>query len=300
MLVGYIYSKIMKFDNSERNMIMAVLSSPNSTNIPFTMIEVLAPIFEKMDYGANGIYGMSDAKGRGLLYISLNSIFSNIWRWTVAYNLIMTSETNSNLSTPFISKENKGKQKTIKDILIEILNIPVVVALISLLLCLNTDIKNLFIQPDSVIRDTFFTAHKAISKGYPFAVIFSLGLNIDNILSNNQNINEQTNTIQEQKDDIDYSKIITISLLKLVMIPIVGTPIILLYRRFEIIVDPVLLYITLLPLASPIAINLLIMCNLKQVWEKFVSLLMISTYSISTITLTLSNTLFLFMLSSNI
>ena len=185
VVVAYIYSKIMQSEENERNLFIALLSSPNTTSITLIMIEVLHPILNtyKYDYSDSqtGIMpaNMPDARERGLMYISLTSIFSNLWRWSVTYNYIDPPVPKSGVEERLIEKENNTKEW--KELLKEVLNVPIVVSIVTLILCMSSTVKFVFTDPDSILKMSFLSANQTIAKGYTFAAIFVLGLNIANI-----------------------------------------------------------------------------------------------------------------------
>jgi predicted permease len=309
---------------------MGILSSPNTTSITLIIIEVLHPLLNSLTYNsAATLRGVEieplvipDARDRGLMYISLTSIFSNIWRWTMPFNLInsrdeeVLSVSNEGVKEKLLPGEvqnnleknnlpanvvKKSSDKSIKEILLEIMNLPIIVSIITLLLCLNENVKNLFVTPDGILRETITNVHVTISRGYPFCVIFMLGLNFANIVENNNenkiNSVENNNLVNDKKEKIDYNKIIILTFLKLIVIPLIGAPIIFFFHNQNIIHDPVLVFILLFMLSSPIAINVLVICSLKKAWLQFTSILMVVNYCASIITITFSNALFLFILS---
>jgi predicted permease len=294
-------------------MILAVLSAPNSTSIPLIMIEVFYPIFDRMNYqdpSNSNFTTLPSAKDRGLLYVSLTSILSHFWRWSVTYNLIgpennnkRTQTTNSPLNAELLEKDLEKKEinprdKNFKEIILEIINLPIIVGIFSLLICLNSNVRNLFIENGSILNNTLFNAHRNIAGSFTFFVLFALGNNIESTVFSNSNSKVlHKKCSEDNQTKPNYRKYLILSILKLVLTPLIGTPLILLFKKFNLVLDPVLLYILLIPLASPIAINLVVICNYKMVWEEFISILILFNYSIGIITVTISNTIFLCILS---
>lgn len=327
VILGYIYSIITGSDKNERNFFMAVLSSPNTTSITLILIEVLNPILETLKYSPlqNSSENISNkisvpsAKERGLLYISLLSIFSNIWRWAVTYNLINKREIDNlneneysqvqvnksnildvnqndkqelllpktNLISDYDQPFKRSNDKSYREIFVEIINTPIIVSVLTLSLSFSSFFKNLFTNDSSIFKETLLNVHLTISKGYTFSVMFMLGLNIYNIFSQDLSI---------QKEKINMKILIGLTFIKMILMPLIGSPIIFYYQSNGFIEDPVLVFLMLFTLASPIAINILVICNVKKAWVHYMSLLMSMVYCFCVVSITVSNTIFLYLL----
>jgi predicted permease len=325
IIVGYIYAIIIGSDPNERKFFLAVLSSPNTTSITLILIEVLNPILETLKYNplqdttGNSLNKITvpTAKERGLLYISLLSIFSNIWRWAVTYNLIHKRDIDyiKEINQVQINKvkiidsyqsekeelllpKNNGltlvsdskQDKSLREIFVEIINTPIVVSVLTLILSFSSFFKNLFTNDSSIFKVTLFNVHMTISKGYTFSVMFMLGLNIYNIF------NEDDST---KKEKINMKIITGLAFIKMILMPLIGSPIIFYYQSHGFIEDPVLVFLMLFTLASPTAINILVICNVKKAWVHYMSLLMSVVYCFCIISITVSNAIFLYLLSTN-
>jgi predicted permease len=321
IIVGYIFGILFKFERGEKNILMAVLSSNNSTSIALILIYVLEPNLYSMKFVSPSQSGVTKPTDRGRLYISLMSIVSNLWRWSVTYNLI-NENPQTDLTQALIEKNNKfsedikglNKQKkqnkSYVELLKEMINIPISVAIITLIFSFNNFIKNIFTSPTSMIKLTLFDAHLTVSKCYSFCVLFMLGLNISNVIcgkeggkseaSNNIHTLDQEKNLQpfqNAKSRINYYNIFLAAILKLVIIPLLGSPIIIYYWKNNYIFDPVLVYLLLFSLAAPTAINVMLICNMKKAWEDYVAIYMLVSYTICLVTITISNTVFIYILS---
>ena len=84
MFLGLCAAFLIGSDCNETSFIMGLLSSPHTTSYAIVLIEVLAPIFEQFNYvPTNGI--IVSARDRGLMYIIMNTIIQNLWRWSVTF-----------------------------------------------------------------------------------------------------------------------------------------------------------------------------------------------------------------------
>jgi predicted permease len=320
VILGYIFGVILKFRQGERNILIAVLSSHNSTSIALILIYVLEPNLSSFHFMPPTEGPLIKSTDRGMLYISLMSIVSNIWRWSVTYSLI-NEEPETELTQGLLEikieksedikglNKHKKTDKTLGEFFKELLNIPIVVAILTLIFSLNNFTKNILTGPNSIIKLTLFNAHLTMSKGYAFCVLFMLGLNIYNVIYGKKNFYDNPNNIDEEKNlgpfknsfkpktRINYYNICWGAILKLVIVPLLGTPIIIYYWKNNYIYDPVLVYLLLFSLASPTAVNVMLICNMKKAWEDYVAVYMLVTYTICLVTVTIANTVYIYILS---
>lgn len=289
---GYIYAKILKKDLTELKFLCAIISSPNSTSLQLIFLEVLSSVFSELSYPTNENSPGIGARERGLVYISLFSIFANIWRWTVAFQLVETvqdEEKQQVLILPEVyRKEEEEKNYTMKGVLSEILNVPIIVSAVTLLISYSQTVRSLFIQQNSFLRETILSVHFTIAKSYTFLVIFILGLNLSNLTGEDFR--------QDSNSEIDIKSILSITAIKLIVNPLVGAPVIIFLHSNGFIKDGIMAYQLLFMLAAPVAINLLVICNVKQSRVKFMSVLMLVMYLGSILTITINNSIFLYIL----
>lgn len=291
LIFAFIIAKFYSSSRNETNFLMAIFSSPHTTSIPLILIEVLYPILNQIPVRSSMGELVPNAKERGMLYIALNSVFSNVWRWSVSYNLINPEEKN-NLTENLVIKENNNI-KTKKNILKEILNMPIIVSFLSILLCTNDNVKNAFIKQGSFMQEFFLAVNITIAKCFSFAVIFVLGLNFANL-----------DLFNKSKEDIKWreikafgiGKIITITIAKIVIMPLLGVPLIYYFYKNEIIQDGVLAFLYMFMLAAPNAINMIIICSIKKTREELLAFIMVIEYVAAILTLTVANALFLYIL----
>jgi predicted permease len=321
VLFGYIFGILFNFQGGERNILIAVLSSHNSASIALILIYVLEPRLNSFLFVSPTEGQIRKATDRARLYISLMSIFSNLWRWSVSYTLIK-EDPQTELTQGLLDKnkelsddikglnKQKNNNKSWVELLKEMLNVPIVVAIITLIFSFNSFTKNIFTSPSSIIKVTLFNAHMTVSNSFPFCVLFMLGLNICNVLNGkegykkaateNHNTLDQennTNSLQNAKSRINYYNIFLAAILKLIIMPLLGSPIIIYFWKNNYIYDPVLVYLLLFSLASPTAVNLMLICNMKNAWVDYVSVYMLVTYTICLVTITIANTVFIYILS---
>ena len=248
---------------------------------------------------------VGDSKKRGLLYVVINSIVANIWKWSCCYALIEPDdedELEDNINSPLlkdneetqnqiVEKKPKYKEKTFKDIMKSVVNMPLITSIFSLCITFSPSLQRLFITPKALLRDTIIDVNMTVSKAYSFIVIFILGLSIaDNVHFKG----EESHPIG--KNFLNASILFWLSLVKLVIMPILTTPVIIYLFRNIFHADDVLTFNYLFLGAAPPAINIIVICAYKNAFVNEISSIMIVMYTAAIITLTLNITGFLYIL----
>ena len=239
-----------------------------------------------------------------MLYVIINSIVANIWKWSCCYYLIEPDEEDEEVDSKeyallndneagqnIVEKKPKYKAKTFKDILKSVINMPLIASLVSLFITFIPSLQLLFITPKSILRETLMDVSKTVSKAYSFLVIFILGLSIaDNVHLPSEKVENVG------KNFLNKTIIFWLSLVKLVIMPIFTTPIIIYIFRNVFHSDDVLTFNYLFLGAAPPAINIIVICAYKNAFVNEISSIMIVMYAAAIITLTLNITGFLYIL----
>ena len=302
LLIGFGISKILKLDKFQTNFLGALFSTPHNTSIYVILIQVIGPFLDTIIPKNNDIVG--DCVKRGLLYVIINSIVANIWKWSCCYYLIEPDENEEELDDKnyALLKDNeeakniqeknpKYKPKTFKDILKSVINMPLIASLISLSVTFIPSLQLLFITPKSFLRSTIMDVSKTVSKAYSFLVIFILGLSIaDNVHLPSEKVEKVG------KNFLNKSIIFWLTLVKLVIMPVITSPIIIYIFRNVFRSDDVLTFNYLFLGAAPPAINIIVICAYKNAFTNEISSIMIVMYAAAIITLTLNITGFLYII----
>ena len=302
LLVGFGISKILKLDKFQTNFLGALFSTPHNTSIYVILIQVIGPFLDTIIPKNSDIVG--DCVKRGLLYVIINSIVANIWKWSCCYYLIEPDENEEELDDKnyALLKDNeeakniqekspKYKPKTFKDILKSVINMPLIASLISLSVTFIPSFQLLFITPQSFLRATIMDVSKTVSKAYSFLVIFILGLSIaDNVHLPSEKVEKVG------KNFLNKSIIFWLTLVKLVIMPVITSPIIIYIFRNVFHSDDVLTFNYLFLGAAPPAINIIVICAYKNAFTNEISSIMIVMYAAAIITLTLNITGFLYII----
>lgn len=304
LLVGFGISRILKMDKYQHNFLGAVFSTPHNTSIYVILIQVIGPFLDTIFPRNPNIVG--DSVKRGLLYVVINSICNNIWKWSVCYYLIepdenedddedknyaLLKDNNEETNNQIVEKKPKYKQKTFKDILKSVINMPLIASLFSLFITFIPSLQRLFITPKLLLRETIMDVCRTVSKAYSFLVIFILGLSIAD------NIHFQGEKVEKiGKNFLNKTIIFWLSLVKLVIMPILVSPVIIYIFRNILHSDDVLTFNYLFLGAAPPAINIIVICTYKIAFVNEISSIMIVMYTAAIITLTLNITGFLYIL----
>ena len=98
---------------------------------------------------------------------------------------------------------------------------PLITSIFSLCITFSPSLQRLFITPKAILRETIIDVNMTVSKVYSFIVIFILGLSIED------NVHfpcEEVKIIR--KDFLNVSILFWLSLVKLIIMPILTTPVI--------------------------------------------------------------------------
>ena len=298
MLIGYICAKMFGSNYNETAFFCGILSALHTTSLPVILMEVLSENLNKITY-VNSDGTITNAKNRGMLYIVLNSIFANIWRWGVSYNLINPEEEDEaaiSKKDGLIDDVEKNKkrikrQKSCKEIILEMINVPIVISVLSIIVCYITPLRMAFITPGAILNKTIISVNSIIARGYNLMVILILGLNIANLLL------DDNKKKAYKEPEMSQWKLSLTTFMKLFIHPLVGTPILLYFYYSGFMEDGVLVFLYLFMSAAPNAINIIVVCSIKDTREKATAMMIMIQYIVSIVTLTLAIAYFLYILT---
>ena len=303
LLVGFTIAKILKLNKTQQNFLGALFSTPHNTSIYVILIQVIGPFLDTIFPRNPNMVGNSVK--RGLLYVIINSIVANVWKWSMCYYLIEpddeVDDSEDDKQYSLLSDKDepnnkieikpKYKPKTFNEILKSVINMPLIASLVSLGITFIPKLQLLFITPKSILAETVMDVSKTVSKAYSFLVIFILGLSISD------NVHLPHETVQNVgKNFLNKTIIFWLTLVKLIIMPIITTPIIIYIFRNIFHSDDVLTFNYLFLGAAPPAINIIVICAYKGAFTKEISSIMIVMYTAAIITLTLNITGFLYIL----
>lgn len=276
--LGFFIMKILGYNKSQCYFLGAIYSSPHTTSIPVILFSTIGPVLDKV-IPMPASFPVK-CQQRGYLYIILNSIFSNIWKWSVGYYFIQPEE-----STYTNTNAKNNETLTIKKFIKEIMTAPLISSIISIGIASFPKVQQALIKRDGFLFNSFMVANTLVGKTYSFFVMLTLGLALcESIFPETDKKN-----IKEKVFFRNYDLIIS-SLGKLLVMPIFSWPLLIILCRNIIFADDVLLFLFLFMGMAPGAINMIMICTLKGYYQESVSVLMVAMYGISIITLTLGVT----------
>ena len=293
LLMGYIISKFLRNSPCQSRFLEAVFSTPHTTSMTIVLIQVIGPLLDSIIPRRN-YFG--NAEKRGYLYIAMNSIYSNIWRWSGAYYLIDEEdlvdhriEGNDDIET----RKSQAPDRNISDFFKSVVNVPLVASGLSILFTLNPYFQSYFYTPGSLLNETLISVNVMVGKSYGFIVMFLLGLSFADSIKFPSD--KKNNNVKEMSF-LNNCDLFWISVMKLIVMPLLACPILLLIFRDWLKSDDVLVFIFLFMASAPSAINIIVICTYKDLYVQAVSLLMIVMYAASIITLTLQVTFFVYVI----
>jgi hypothetical protein len=291
--MGYIISKFLRNSPCQSRFLEAVFSTPHTTSMTIVLIQVIGPLLDSIIPRRN-YFG--NAEKRGYLYIAMNSIYSNIWRWSGAYYLIDEEdlvdhriEGNDDIET----RKSQAPDRNISDFFKSVVNVPLVASGLSILFTLNPYFQSYFYTPGSLLNETLISVNVMVGKSYGFIVMFLLGLSFADSIKFPSD--KKNNNVKEMSF-LNNCDLFWISVMKLIVMPLLACPILLLIFRDWLKSDDVLVFIFLFMASAPSAINIIVICTYKDLYVQAVSLLMIVMYAASIITLTLQVTFFVYVI----
>ena len=309
LIIGYIISKFLNLNKNQSRFIAAIFSTPHTTSITVILIQILGPVLDTFIKRKSWLTGT--ATERAYLYIAMNSIYSNIWRWSGAYYLI-ENENKGNDTTVVIDEalitkdlEDMNKKTIINDndtsslcvfnkFIRSIINTPLITAVVTMCITLSPTVQSYFTTSHSILNETFVSVNIMVSKSYSFVCIFMLGLSVAEAMKWGCNNDESNNN-----DECIFTgwELFWLAIMKLIVMPLLACPFIIYIFRTWLQSDDMLVFVYLFMVSAPSAINLVIICTYKQAYVKTISMFMIVVYGIAVITMTLQVTFFIYVLS---
>ena len=279
--IGYFTMKLLGYTENQSRFVGSVFSSPNAISYPLILITTIGHVLDKIMPMPESLPII--AERRGYLYIIIGSIFSNIWRWSGGYYLI-EPEPDPN------AKYVPPPPMTICRFIKQVMNMPVIASLGSIILTCIPPVQNFLATPGTTVYNALIDANLKVGKAYSFLVMILLGLSLADSIT--------FHPTEEVKKKIIFKgwDLLWICLSKLILMPIISAPFVIYVFKYLIHTDEVMLFLFLFMCAVPSGINMIVVCNLKSAYPESVSLLMVFMYGLSMITVTIGVTSLIFLL----
>ena len=291
--------KLLGYNTNRCNFMAAVFSSPHTTSIPVILLSIVGPVLDKIIPMPASM--PIDAQRRGYLYIVLNSIFSNIWKWSGGFYLIQPEEeelVSNKKIDDLIIQEKVALSKhlnpmpsnainttmSFKRFIKEIMNMPLIASFGTIFITMFPTVQEYLTKPDSTMYDGLISVNLMISKSYAFLVMTMLGLSLSDSITFHPSPETKKKIIFKGYD------IFWICLAKLVIMPLLTAPIIIYLFKYILHADDIMLFLYLFMAAAPSAINMIVICTLKGAYMESISMMMMVMYGFAMITMTLGVT----------
>lgn len=262
--VGKIASKSFVGGKEFAVMFPVVCGFAHTINIHGSMVETLGDMFDRSDALANKEYELG-ATSRGIVFTIINSVVNTIVRWSLMTNMIKQQESDDKsleaeddskpLEMKLLNKNNtpndqpqvpppEEKKESFWKKIDSILNGPLITAFVSLALIMIPPLQNIFIAEDSFLYQTFTKTAKVIGRSTSSLLLISLGGNLAGPRTDGKSTS--------------YKALASITVAKLVVMPIIGLFIIFLLKYLSLLDDSVMAFVLFISFAVPTANNILI------------------------------------------
>lgn len=276
---------------SARNLIICLLSFPNTGALPLIFIGALEEAFNlEAEKQGEGIMS-KDTFEKAVGFIMLNACIQTLLRWSIGYDL-MRKPANPNEIQEKKENEKKDTGSELMVRLQEIINPTLLASLVAIVIGSIPIAKGLFYVKggDAPLYSTVFKTMLLIGSNGKSIMTIQLGCNLAMILDSKSNEEDEE---EEQLNTIDY---ILNVVLKMLIYPFVAMAVVMPLLWTGFMYDPMQSFVAMLQIASPSAITLSIITNIHKFLEKETSRCYIYQYIISIVTLTLSSAFFLMVL----
>lgn len=282
-IVGYMTMKVLGYNHNRCNFLGAVFSSPHTTSIPVILLSIIGPVLDKIIPIPAEM--PVDAQRRGYLYIILNSIFSNIWKWSGGFYLIQPEDVTADNQKVAVSDSretiNRNNKMSLRKFFREIINMPVIASFASILITMCPPLQNYLTKPGSTMYNSLISVNIMVGKSYAFFVMIMLGLSLSDSITIHPSPEATKKNIFKGFD------LVWISLVKLIIMPVITAPFIIYVFKYLLHSDDIMLFLFLFMSAAPGAINIIVICTLKGAYMESISMLMMVMYGLAMITMTL-------------
>lgn len=257
--MGKLASKFCGSGKEFAVMFPVVCGFAHTINIHLSMVETLGEMLDKSDAFANKEYELS-ATSRGIVFTMINSVVNTIVRWSLMTKMIKEgeiddkSEQENALEMKLLANPTNNDQVQIKPAaekketfwqkIDSMLNGPLITAFVSLVLIMIPPLQDIFIEEESFIYQTLTKTAKLIGKTSSSLLLLSLGGNLAGP--------------RTEEKSTSYKAIASISVAKLVVMPIIGFIIIFSLKYLSLLNDSVMAFVLFISFAVPTANNILI------------------------------------------
>ncbi|KAJ9055921.1 hypothetical protein DSO57_1038350 [Entomophthora muscae] len=284
-LMAYLGSKALDLSSSQRRFTTLAIFFTNTNSIPLSLFlsVVRNPSVSMLFLWKEGD-NLKDIEGRGMTYIMMFLSLTNLVCWSYGVRLITLDLTHQDINetTPILHSEPDSKSPIafISRLLREFrsfLNPPLAAILAAFLVALIPPLKS-FLFNDSIISIAFMATLSSCGSAAVPCLLLSLGGSLAFLLQRGRLISFQL---------VGY-----IALSRLILLPLIMGPILYFLRScFYLGGDPTFLFVIMLILSTPTAVNSLSLCQSVRAYEDEMAMVLLFSYLIALPILTASTAL---------
>ncbi|KAJ2955487.1 hypothetical protein NQZ79_g8524 [Umbelopsis isabellina] len=297
LIIGFVIAilvgKVFKFGWSASKFVAAGVIFQNTTSLPVALIKSLGSTRAMQLLLKEGGDSSSQAMSRGISFILIASLLSNLFRYSVGTWLFEDGrskrqndiEDEDSDITPLLRSERHPKisQMAVKSWtrVTEIFNPPLLAAVAALLVGIIPALKYVFFNENGALYSSITATISQLGNACIPMVMITLGAELYTLPRNNSASTKEMVT--------------AIIILKMVIMPLIGGSAVLLLRPW-IPDDPMLWFVLILLAASPTAINLMTISQMTGRYESETATVLFYSYIAAafSITIVVSSILLLF------
>lgn len=279
----------LKIKVTARNLLVCLLSFPNTGALPLIFIGALKEAFlaESSSSGESSVSADSFEKAVG--FIMLNACIQTILRWSIGYDLmrkpaslVQAERSNDLENEPTAHSSRNEFMLKLK----EIINPTLIASIVAIVVASFPPAKALFYDKNTVapLYNYIFYPLLIIGENGKSIMTLQLGLNLASIADDKAS---------DEEEELDNTAYVLNVVLKMLVYPFVALAVVMPLLWAGFMYDPMQSFIALLQIASPSAITLTVITNIHKFLEKETAKCFIYQYLVSIVTLTLSSALFL-------
>eukprot|EP00345_Euplotes_harpa_P006842 CAMPEP_0168330554 /NCGR_PEP_ID=MMETSP0213-20121227/7807_1 /TAXON_ID=151035 /ORGANISM="Euplotes harpa, Strain FSP1.4" /LENGTH=289 /DNA_ID=CAMNT_0008334161 /DNA_START=245 /DNA_END=1111 /DNA_ORIENTATION=+ len=282
-VIVWICSLFFKIKTTARNLLVCILSFPNTGALPLIFVGALEEAFMTEAKATGNTTISKDTFDKAVGFIMLNACIQTLLRWSLGYDLMRKpAELKLRDQQQDMEVQKKEGQSEFMIRLKEIINPTLVSSIIAIVIASIPVAKGLFYVKggEAPLYNTVFNTIKMIGANGKSIMTIQLGCNLAMIMD------EKAADEEEQLTTTDY---VLNVVLKNLLYPFIALIVVMPLLWAGFMYDPMQSFIAMLQIASPSAITMTVMTNIHKFLEKETAKCFIYQYLVSIVTLTLSS-----------
>ncbi len=314
LLVGFMAGKCIGNNKKQTLFLTAAFSTSDHLLFIIILCQIIGPYIDSIQPVQPGEL---TADKRALMYIALITVIMSFWKWTICYYMVQKEPTKEDKEKILQEREMQifenndeneeeageytklvdNKIKSVPEKLPDLdeiepltwkslLNIPICTCLVTLIFVFIPPVQNYFNTNGTLANVTLISVNILVGKTYGFLCMFMLGLFISETLHwNSLRLRPKENQFMTVAD------MIWITSLKLILMPLIVLPILILFFHYLMKPDIALIYVFFILAASPFDINMNVICGYKNAYIETCALINTVMFIVSVLTYMLQSTL---------